>query len=134
MKASQGNMKLKVVTVDDSPVIARRLEAMLGDMENVTALGNAESIMGALDLIECNVPDVVILDINLKADAPANGIHLLVVLREKYPAMKIIMLTNMTAPQYRNACMAEGADYFFDKSNDFEKINDALLEISQSVH
>ena len=127
-------MKLKVVTVDDSPVIARRLEAMLGDMENVTALGNAESIMGALDLIECNVPDVVILDINLKADAPANGIHLLVVLREKYPAMKIIMLTNMTAPQYRNACMAEGADYFFDKSNDFEKINDALLEISQSVH
>jgi DNA-binding NarL/FixJ family response regulator len=102
-------------------------------MEHVSVIGNAETIMSALDLIEQEVPDVVILDIQLKADAPANGIHLLVILRERYPAMKVIMLTNMTAPQYRTTCMELGADYFFDKSNDFDKINEAITQIAKKI-
>lgn len=129
MKTKAYQPVLKILTVDDSPVIARRLAGLLTDIENVQVLGNADRIMTALDMIDREVPDVAILDIHLKEDAPANGIHLLIILREKYPSMKIIMLTNMTAPQYRSTCMSIGADYFLDKSNDFEKINDVLLTI-----
>jgi DNA-binding NarL/FixJ family response regulator len=125
---------LKIMTVDDSPIIVRRIAALLTDIENVKVLGNADRILSALDMIDREVPDVVILDIHLKEDKPANGIHLLVMLKEKYPQMKVIMLTNMSAPQYRSTCMSIGADYFFDKSNDFEKINDALQAISHAAH
>jgi DNA-binding NarL/FixJ family response regulator len=125
---------LKIMTVDDSPIIVRRIAALLTDIENVRLLGNADRILSALDMIDREVPDVVILDIHLKEDKPANGIHLLIMLKEKYPQMKVIMLTNMSAPQYRSTCMSIGADYFFDKSNDFEKINDALQAISHAAH
>src|SRR5688572_24840200 len=112
MKRKADHPVLKIITVDDSPVIARRIAGLLTDIENVEVLGNADRILTALDMIDREIPDVVILDIHLKEDAPANGIHLLVMLREKYPLMKIIMLTNMSAPQYRTTCMSIGADYF----------------------
>ena len=118
------------MTVDDSPVIAERLQYMLSEIDSVEFLGNALNISAALHLIDQRGPNVVILDIHLKDDLlVANGVHLLIQLRRKYPEMKIIMLTNVSVPQYRSTCMAFGADYFFDKTNDFEKIPDTLKKI-----
>jgi DNA-binding NarL/FixJ family response regulator len=58
----------------------------------------------------------------------ANGLNLLITLKQRYPKMKVIMLTNLAEPQYRNTCKAFGADYFFDKSVDFDRIDVALIE------
>jgi len=125
-----GDESLRVVTVDDSPVVAERLEFMLAEIERVEFLGNAVNISAALHLISQQRPNVVILDIHLKDDAlTANGVHLLIQLRKEYPALKILMLTNVSVPQYKNTCLALGADYFFDKTNDFERIPETLKEI-----
>jgi len=122
--------QLKIVTVDDSPIIAERVEAMLSDMNNVTFLGNASNISEALSLIKTHEPNVVILDIHLEDNLlKANGITLLIILRKKYPGLKIIILTNMAEDQYRHTCIDFGADYFFDKSDDFDKIPDTLRKI-----
>ena len=121
---------LKIITVDDSPVVAERLQIMLREVDIVEYLGNAVSIATAHNMIDEAKPNVVILDIHLKQDMlVANGVQLLIQLRRKYPKMTIIMLTNLSGPQYRSTCMALGADYFFDKTNDFEKIYEALKEI-----
>lgn len=118
---------LKIVTVDDSPVIAARLQALLSDMRKVAFMGNARNSSAAHQLVSTQKPDVVILDIHLEDDMPnANGINLLVSLRRKYPDLKIIMLTNLIGPQYQNTCMALGADYFLDKTNDFDRIPEVL--------
>ena len=125
---------LKIMTVDDSPIVAERLQFMLREVDKVEVLRNATNIAEALELVHREEPHVIILDIHLKEDMlVANGVHLLIQLRRTYPKMKIIMLTNLSGPQYRSTCMAFGADYFFDKSNDFEKIPETLKEIqSQS--
>lgn len=121
---------LKIITVDDSPVVVERLQSMLSEINNVEFLGNARNIYTALHLIHEKKPNVVILDIHLEEDMPkANGLNLLITLRKKYPKMKILMFTNLTEPQYRNTCIAFGADYFFDKSNDFDKISETLNQI-----
>lgn len=123
MTAQGTHSILKVVTVDDSPIIAARLQTILTETGQVVFAGNAISIATALILIEQEQPQVVILDINLEADMPKlNGIDLLSILRKKYTGMKIIMLTNLTDLQYRNTCLFLGADYFLDKSNEFERI------------
>jgi PAS domain S-box-containing protein len=131
-----GDGNLRVVTVDDSPVVAERLEFMLAEIERVEFLGNAVNISAALHLISQQRPNVVILDIHLKDDAlTANGVHLLSQLRKEYPSLKILMLTNVSVTQYKNTCLALGADYFFDKTNDFERIPETLkeIQISQSA-
>jgi len=130
MPESKSSSTLKIMTVDDSPVIAERLQFMLSEIDSVEFLGNAFNISAALQLIDQSEPNVVILDIHLKGDMlVANGVHLLIQLRRKYPQMKIIMLTNVAVPQYRSTCMAFGADYFFDKTIDFEKIPDTVKKI-----
>jgi DNA-binding NarL/FixJ family response regulator len=134
MSGQETGSILKIVTVDDSPIVAERLQSMLSEVENVEFLGNARNIASALALIEQARPDVVLLDIHLEEDMPeANGIDLLISLRKKYPVMKIMMLTNLTGFHYRNRCIAFGVDYFFDKSNDFDKIPGTLKEIMQSA-
>lgn len=133
MSGQETGSILKIVTVDDSPIVAERLQSMLSEVENVEFLGNARNIASALALIDQAKPDVVLLDIHLEEDMPeANGIDLLISLRKKYPVMKIMMLTNLTGFHYRNRCIAFGVDYFFDKSNDFDKIPGTLKEIMQS--
>ena len=126
--------RIKVVTVDDSPIITQRIESILSEMENIEILGSASNAVSALNLIHKQTPNVVILDINLdEQSSQFNGIDLLIALRNRYPQMKIIMLTNLSAPQYRMRCIAFGANYFFDKSNDFYKIPEVLNEIATAT-
>ncbi|MBT1697541.1 response regulator transcription factor [Fulvivirgaceae bacterium PWU4] len=121
---------VKVVTVEDSLVVAERVQSLLVELANIRFLGNARSVPEALELISSKKPDVVILDIHLGEQHPGgNGLHLLITLRRQYRRMKLMMLTNLTDPQYRRTCMTLGADYFFDKSNDFDKVSEVLKNI-----
>ncbi len=127
-------MGLKVVIVDDSSVVTKRVLSILTEMRNIEFLGSAGTFLSALDLISRQAPDVVILDINLdeKMTHP-NGIDLLIRLRHQYPGMKIIMFTNLSSPQYRARCLEFGANYFLDKSNDFYRIPETLEAIAQAA-
>lgn len=122
---------LKVITVDDSPLIAERVKLLLSDLECVEFLGNAGNIVSAIELVKRKNPDVAVLDIHLGNIPSANGINLLKTLRKDYPNMIIIMLTNLSDPQYRTTCLNLGANYFFDKTNDFEKVPETLKLIQQ---
>ncbi len=126
--------RIKVVTVDDSPIITQRIKSILSEMDNIEFLGSASNAVSAMSLIQRQTPNVVILDINLdENNSQFNGIDLLIALRNRYPQMKIIMLTNLSAPQYRMRCIAFGANYFFDKSNDFYKLPEVLNEIATAT-
>ncbi len=121
---------LKVITVDDSPVIAARLKLMISEISQVYYVGNACKISQAREWAEEHQPDFTILYIHLVDDLPhATGINLLAELRGKYPRMIIIMFTNLSEPQYRHACLSLGADYFMDKSSDFEKIPEVIEKL-----
>ena len=100
---------------------------MLSEIEGVKHLGNARNISSALQLIKLQSPHVVILDIHLEDDMPqASGLNLLITLKRLYPVMKVIILTNLEESQYLKTCKAFGADYFFNKTADFDKIPLAL--------
>ncbi len=118
---------LKVVTVDDSSLIAERMKCILNEIEGLEFLGNAPTIISAKNLINTAKPDVVILDINIEdGEVRQTGIDFLVELRHDYPQMKIIILTNHDELHYRFVCLEKGANYLFDKSNEFHKISEIL--------
>ena len=75
------------------------------------------------------LPVFAILDINIEnGEYGQTGIDLLVELRQNYPQMKIIILTNHDELHYRFVCLEKGANYLFDKSNDFHKISEILKQ------
>jgi DNA-binding NarL/FixJ family response regulator len=124
------SIKLKVAIVDDSLIVVERLQHMLSEINELELTGTAQTVSSARLLIGRQRPDVVILDIYLEEEySSSNGLNLLEELKQNYWDMKIIMLSNVIEPHYRSASMLLGADYFFDKSNEFEKIPAALKEI-----
>jgi len=118
--------KLRVILADDSPLIRERIKDLLKDINNVEIVGEAANGLEALQLIWDIKPDLVILDIRMPE---MNGIEVLKKIREKGIDMKICMVTNSTDKQYRDRCLAEGADYFFDKNPDIDK----MLEVISSL-
>jgi len=68
----------------------------------------------------------VILDIRMPG---GSGIDVLEDIKKINAAPIVIILTNYPYPQYRKKCMAAGADYFFDKSSEFEKVTEVLKKL-----
>ena len=108
-----------ILIVDDSLLITERLQAMLEGLENIGPVGCAGDYPSALQLMLAAPPDIVLLDINLPGKS---GLDLLRHIKGKYPSILVVMLTNQSGDFYRNICKKLGADYFIDKSKEFEDI------------
>src|SRR6187455_1466283 len=108
-----------VLIVDDSEIIIDRIYSILGELDCVKKINKAVNFTEAEGLLAKNKFDVALLDINLPGK---NGIELLAFIKEKYPAIKTIMLTNHSNEYYRNLCEKIGTNYFIDKSSEFEMI------------
>ena len=120
---------LRILAVEDSPTIIERLESILDEVSGVRFVGHATSVKDALVAIEQQHPDVLLLDIRLGDDEEKSGLELLSVVKQKYPAIAVVMLTNLSGPRYRSLCESKGAEFFLDKSEDFEKIPGTLSKI-----
>jgi len=120
-----------VFIVEDSEVIRRRLAGMLGDMDGVTVVGEAETPREALEGILRTRPDSVVLDLHLTG---GSGLDVLRQAHPQTPGTVFIVLTNHPNAQYRRACMEAGAAYFFDKSHDIEKVRDVIAGLGTTHH
>ena len=119
---------IKVFIADDSSIIRERLNALLSDLPRVEVIGEAGDAEEALEGIQELNPDVVILDIRMPV---GNGISVLEKIKRTESSSVIIMLTNYPYPQYRKKCADLGADYFFDKSTEFEKVIELFNKLTQ---
>ncbi len=119
---------MKVLIVDDSMIIRERLQAMLREVEHVEITGHAESYKEAMAAISTTFPDIVILDITMPGK---NGIDLLLEIKTMMRPTVVIMLSNYADSYYRSLCEKMGADYFFDKSTEFEKVAEVLNSLVQ---
>ena len=114
---------LRVFLVEDSPLLRTRLEAMLGALPGTTVIGHAASADAATGAILANPPDAVVLDIQLEK---GSGFDVLRAVHEGAPRVAVYVLTNFASDAYRAAAERMGAKGFFDKSNEFERLRDAL--------
>lgn len=119
--------KLRLLIVDDSVFIALRLKEFLLELENVIVVGHAENYYDAVLLTQAVNPDVMLLDIHLNGKS---GIDVLAHLKQNNNSVRVIMFTNYADGYFKNSCLRLGADYFLDKSKDFDKIPKVLEQIA----
>jgi DNA-binding NarL/FixJ family response regulator len=111
---------MRVFLVEDSPAIRERLHDVVSLVDSTQLMAEAATEHDAVQGILALRPDVVILDLTLAA---GSGIEVLRKIKAALPALRVIVLTNKTEPQYRKKCMALGADRFLDKSRDFGSLH-----------
>ena len=120
---------MKIIIADDSALLRERIKSLVLSVQKVKIVGEAVNGMEALKLIEDTDPDLVILDIRMPE---LNGIETLKKIKKSGSRTKVCMLTNYPYLQYRERCMAEGADYFFDKNHDFQKITEMVAHLIET--
>jgi DNA-binding NarL/FixJ family response regulator len=119
---------IRVFIADDAAIIRRRLSAMLGRIEGVEIVGEAETGQAALMSIEKLEPDVVLLDLNMP---DGSGIGVLKAIGDKIRRLRIVVLTNYADSHYRKTCLQMGAERFFDKSSEFTKAIDFVERLAE---
>ena len=121
--------KLRVILVEDSPIIRARLAETLSEIPNLEIVGQAESESDALSLLDSGGWDAVVLDLQLRQ---GTGLGVLRSLKQggRPSNSKIIVFTNYAFPQYRDRSMSFGADFFFDKAREFHRVRDVLADLA----
>lgn len=113
------NKKINIAIVDDSEVIRQRIADKLATMNGIEVVWQADDLSSSFELLNTNKPDAVILDIQLPS---GSGIEFLEHIKKLHKEIVTIMLTNYPINQFRKKCIDAGADFFFDKTTEFEKV------------
>jgi DNA-binding NarL/FixJ family response regulator len=117
---------LRVFIADDSVLVRERLQAQLAEMDGIELVGQSSNALEAIEAIRQLRPDVVILDIRMPG---GNGIQVLEAVKQGDAPPVVSMLTAFAYPQYRTKCQAAGADYFFDKTTEFDDVLKVLEQL-----
>ena len=119
MNSPRSNAKITAFIADDSRIVREHLVTMLEELAGIEIVGQAENVAEAINAISQLQPDVVILDILMPG---GSGIKVLQNIKQDGAGPMVIVLTNYPYPVFRQKCLQAGADFFLDKSTEFDQI------------
>jgi len=121
---------MKIVIADDSEILIDRIKESLKDIKEVEIVGEAKNGIEAAKIIQEKNPDFVLMDIRMPG---LNGIEVLKKMKETGSKAKVCVFTNYPYSQYKEKCLAEGADYFYGKNTDFREIKELIVKLCKMV-
>lgn len=118
---------IRVLVVDDHPVVRRGLHSMLDGEAGISVVGLASSGKEGLQLAERLNPDVVLLDLRMP---DMGGVEVIAALRAARPDSKILVLTNYRLDEDVFNALDAGALGYLLKSASQEEVVEALRAVS----
>ena len=117
---------MKVLIADDSLYTINCLLEMLAIYKQVEIVGFYKNGPDTLEAIRILKPDLAIVDIKMPG---LSGLEVLKEIRKEDQSIKIIILTFFSFEYFRQMAIKAGADYFFTKTDDFEKLSLVVAEL-----
>lgn len=124
-------MIIKVAITDDHQMILEGFESLLLDQKEIRVVGKYNSAQCTLDHIEKDMPDVLLLDINLPE---MNGIDLCKIVCKKLPQLKVIALTNFDETSFVKRILANGALGYLLKNTNTQELVEAIETVLTGAH
>ncbi len=118
---------LSVLIVDDSDLVRTRLGSLMQEVSSIRSIRLSRDVREALRACETVQPNLALIDLRLP---DGSGIEVLRHLRRTVPACTTILLSTLAAHECRHECLAAGADYFFNKATEFDRLTDVLTSLS----
>ena len=117
--------KIKVLLVDDEPLLLESLEIIL-TLNNMNIIGKAKDGNEALDILKDNKCDIALVDLNMKG---MGGIELISKMKMTYPEIKILVLTTFYDDKSITSAIGGGADGYLLKDSGKDAILGAISQI-----
>jgi two-component system NarL family response regulator len=124
----KGTDTIRVLVVDDHPVVRRGLFSMLNGESGISVVGMACSGEEGVHLAEKLRPDVILLDLRMPN---MSGVEVIVALRAASPDRKILVLTNYQLDEDVFNALEAGALGYLLKSASQEEVIEAIVAVSQ---
>ena len=121
------NLKIRVLTADDHPLIREGLSALVSDHDDIEIVGEAENGEEAVELFERLKPDILLLDLQMPK---MTGLEAMVAIRKLHPDARIVVLTTYETEQLATQALANGARGYLLKSS----VRRELINTIRAVH
>jgi len=118
--------KIKVLVVDDHPMVLEGMRSMLTQINFVTISALAGNAYEAVENIRLFAPDIMITDINMPE---ISGIELALKVKTEFPTVKIIAMSTFKERSYISQMIQNGASGYLVKSASKEEIEEAILSV-----
>ncbi len=115
--------EVKIIIVDDHPIVLEGMENILKNMEGIVLVGKAASAMDAIALLREKSVDIIITDINLPE---ISGIDLCKKITTEFPLVKVIAMSTFQDKAYISEMIQNGALAYLTKSASPEEIEKAI--------
>jgi len=116
-------MTTRVLIVDDHPMVAEGIEAILETYDDIEVVGTRGDGQTVLDQIDILLPDVILLDLNMPGMSGLSATELLL---ERRPETRILILSMHDSAEYISTAMNHGASGYLLKDVPTDEIKDAI--------
>lgn len=103
---SQPPAPVRVVIVDDHPMVAEGIEAILEGYDDLAVIATLTDGQQIVDQVETLCPDVILLDLNMPR---VSGLSATEMILEKRPETRILILSMHDTPEYISTALNHGA-------------------------
>ncbi len=120
--------KAGVIIADDHKLFRKGISALLSDFDFVEVIGEAGNGLELLDLLEKShlKPQIILLDLQMPE---MDGPEVFEILKDRYPEIKVIILTMEDDQQIILHLVQEGVNGYLLKSADPEEMEMALKKV-----
>ena len=124
-------VKMKIVLVDDHPVVRKGLKSILEEDAGYTVCGEAEDGDRAIRIISESEPDLAIVDIELKGGI--DGIELVGAIKNRFPKVVVLVMSMDDGTLYAEKSIKAGARGYIAKAEAAENILAAIDSVMSNV-
>ena len=122
-----GANRIRILLVDDHPVVRKGISALIGDHSDMALVGEAANGREAIQQFRTHRPDITVMDLQMPE---MSGLDALVAIRNEFPEAKVIVLTTYTGDVQIFRALKAGA-YGYILKNSLHK---ELLDTIRAVH
>src|SRR6516165_4106634 len=125
-RIEENNKKSRIVVVEDHPVLCDGLKQLIDYQTDLTCSGVADNTSDAKRLAEQCQPDLMILDLRLKA---GDALDFIKTLRTENPELKVLVLSQYDELLFAERALRAGASGYIMKENAADEILKAVRKV-----
>ena len=122
----KSHKKSRIIVVEDHPVLLDGLRQLIGSQPDLACVGAADNTSDAKRVVEQSKPDLMVLDLRLKA---GDALELLKSVRVEHPQLKMLVLSQYDELIFAERALRAGASGYIMKENATDEVLRAVRKV-----